>query len=147
MSERVHTVVIDFDGTLAPSAWPHFPDTLMPGAREAMQLLHGEGIKLTVNSARLNPHDPFTMQERDKATMRSEVMRMRDLLDREGLTFIDIWTMPGKPGATVYVDDRGLWYPGRPGSWAKTAQKILLRCGKEEAAFPPFDQEVALAGE
>lgn len=137
---KVHTVIVDFDGTLAPAVWPDFPTTLLPGAREAMKLLHAEGLKLTVFSARLNPYDPHLSIERPKHEVQQDLLNMRNLLDREGLRFMDIWTLPGKPSGTVYVDDRGLRFNGK---WNKTAEKILLYCGKEEAVFPAFDMEAA----
>jgi hypothetical protein len=136
------TVVLDLDGTLVENKWPDLGDW-MPGAIEAVKRLHYAGLKLVVFSARLSPYDPFTFEEREPMEVHSEIQRVRDLLDSADLYFVDIWTVPGKPGGFVYVDDRAERYHGRPGSWDKLAEKILVRAGREDAEFPAFDQEVA----
>lgn len=64
---------------------------------------------------------------------------MRDMLDRAGLGFIDIWTKEGKPGGSAYIDDKAERYSGRAKSWDKVTDKILLRLGKEEAVFPAMN--------
>lgn len=137
-----HTIVLDWDGTLVEGAWPGHGDW-MPGAIEACLNLHHAGLKLLVFSARLSPWDPFTFQARDPAFVATEYQIVRAKLDEAGLTFVDIWRKEGKPGGTVYVDDRAERYYARPGSWKALTLKLLMRCGVEEALFPAFDQEVA----
>jgi hypothetical protein len=112
----------------------------MPGAVAACLNLHSAGLKLVVFSARLSPYDPYTSLERDPAFVAAEYQQVRAKLDNAGLTFVDIWRKPGKPGATVYVDDRAERYHARPGSWKALTTKLLMRCGVEEALFPAFDQ-------
>jgi hypothetical protein len=68
--------------------------------------------------------------------MEGEVQWMRDMLDREGLTFVGIWTKEGKPGGSVYIDDKAERYGGRANSWDRVTEKVLLRLGKEDAVFP-----------
>lgn len=132
----VHTVIIDWDGTAVPSMWPERPTEFMPGFVKNMKRLHRAGIQLIIHSARLNPYDPWTRQLRDPLHMLGEEQWMRNMLDQAGLGFIGIYTRPGKPGGSVYVDDKAERYSGRPGSWDKVTDKILLRLGKEEAVFP-----------
>lgn len=139
---NVHTVVLDLDGTLVENAWPEIGDW-MPGAIAACQRLHAAGIRLVVFSARLSPYDPFSNAARDPALVAGEVQKVRAMLDDAGLTYIDIWTLPGKPGGSVYVDDKAERYTGTPRAWDRLTERILVRLGKEEAIFPAFDQEVA----
>lgn len=143
MSGPVHTAIVDWDGTAVPAMWPERATEFMPGFVEAMRRLHAEGVRLVIFSARLSPFDPFTSQERDPAVVAAEVQYVRAMLDRHGLTFVDIWTLPGKPGGSVYIDDRAERYNGCARCWKTLTDKVLLRLGKEEAVFPAFDQEVA----
>jgi hypothetical protein len=139
---NVHTVVLDWDGTLVTNEWPGM-GTWQPGAIQACQKLHAAGIRLVVFSARLSPWDPFTFIEREPAIVAEQVQIVRGMLDDAGLTYVDIWTLPGKPGGDVYVDDKAERYNGTPRAWDRLTEKILVRLGKEDAAFPAFDQEVA----
>src|SRR5581483_5669959 len=134
-----HTAIIDWDGTAVPAVWPEQPQEFMPGFVENMRRLHRAGIKLTIFSARLSPYDPWTSQRRDPAVIASEVLDVRNMLDRHGLTFIDIWTKEGKPGGSVYVDDKAERYNGCKKCWDTVTTKILTRLGKEEPTFPAFD--------
>jgi len=131
-----HTVIVDWDGTAVPSMWPEQPQEFMPGFVKNMNRLHKAGFRILIQSARLNPYDPFTGVERDQGIVATEVQYMRHLLDRHGLTYIDIWTRPGKASGSVYVDDKGERYGGRSRSWDKVTDKILLRLCGEEAVFP-----------
>lgn len=139
---KVHTVVLDLDGTLVDNAWPDLGDW-MPGAIEACRRMHAAGLRLVVFSARLSPFDPFTSAERDPAFVAMEYQKVRAKLDSAGLTYVDIWRLPGKPGGSVYVDDKAERYTGTARAWDRLTEKILVRLGKEEAAFPAFDQEIA----
>lgn len=115
----------------------------MPGAIQACRRLHEAGLRLVVFSARLSPYDPFTSSEREPGIVAGEYQKVRAMLDDAGLTFVDIWNLPGKPGGSVYVDDKAERYTGTERAWDRLTERILVRLGKEEAAFPPFDQEVA----
>lgn len=137
-----HTVVLDWDGTLVPAEWPGQPTELMPGALQSMFAMHRSGLALIVNSARLNPYDPFTSLERPPALVEAERRYIRDVLDSKGLPFINIWTLPGKPSGSLYVDDKAVRYTGRPGSWRAVTEKVFAILGKEEPVFPAFNLEV-----
>lgn len=139
-----HTIVLDFDGTLVPNSWPDRPTEFMPGAIEAVRRFHQAGFRQILFSARLSPYDPAGLP-RPAHIVATEVAYVRDLLDRFGLTYVDIWTLPGKPGGSVYIDDKAERYGGRPGSWDKLAEKVLTRLNAEEPDFPAFDMEVATA--
>lgn len=135
-SRRVHTGIIDWDGTAVPQVWPDQPQEFMPGFVDNMRRFHNAGIKLVIASARLSPYDPWTGTEREPSYVHGEVAYMRNLLDQHGLTFIDIWTRPGKPGGSFYIDDKCDRYPGRPGSWDRVTDRVLLRLDKIEPEFP-----------
>jgi len=124
------TIILDFDGTLVENKWPDIGDW-MPGAIKAVTRLHDAGFKLMVFSARLSPVDPFTHEDRNPADVITEIQRVRNKLDSAGLTYIDIWTKPGKPGGWLYIDDRGERYHGRATSWDKLTDKVLMRAGEE----------------
>lgn len=131
-----HTIVVDWDGTAVPAQWPDRPTTFMPGFVKAMRKFHREGCALLICSARISPYDPWTGRRRPRSHAQAEVQWMRHMLDSEGLTFIDIWTKEGKPGGSVYIDDKAERYGGRANSWDRVTEKVLLRLGKEEAVFP-----------
>jgi len=132
----VHTVVVDWDGTAVPPQWPERPTTFMPGFVKAMRKMHRAGFSLVIFSARISPWDPWTGMRRPKGHSKAEVQWIRGMLDREGLTFIQIWTKEGKPGGSVYIDDKAERYGGRVNSWDRVTEKVLLRLGKEDAVFP-----------
>lgn len=134
-----HTIILDWDGTLVPSAWPEQPMEFMPGAVEAVFRLHQAGFKLMVFSARMNPYDPWTSTRLDPAKVESEKRYIRAALDAKGLTFVDIWDKPGKPSGSAYVDDKGHRYTGRPGAWKAMANKLIIALGGEAPLFPAFD--------
>lgn len=136
----VHTAIIDWDGTAVKAMWPERPMEFMPGFVEAMNALHRAGIKLVIFSARLSPYDPWTSERRSPEIVANEVQYIRDLLDRHGLTFVDIWTKEGKPGGSVYVDDKAERYNGCRRCWDKVTAKILMRLTAEAPQFPAFDQ-------
>lgn len=145
MSTARHTVILDWDGTLVPQAWPERPTEFMPGAVEAVKAFHRAGFHMKVFTARLTPLNPWTGNPVPPAHVFEEKQYIRQTLDNAGLTYVDIWDKPGKPSGSVYVDDKGERYGGRPGSWDKLAQKILLRLGAEEAVFPIIEPEEAAA--
>lgn len=139
----VHQIIVDWDGTAVPPMWPERPTVFMPGFVESMNRLHAAGFKLVIASARLSPYDPWTSERRPQEIVDEEIAAMRALLDQHGLTFIDIWTKEGKPGGSVYIDDKAERYNGCNGCWRRLTDKILIRLGAEEAVFPAFNQEVA----
>lgn len=133
------TIIVDLDGTLISRKWPDMGDW-MPGATEAMRTFHQAGLHIKVFSCRLSPYTPYG-RPREPYEVATEVQKVRALLDNAGLTFVDIWTLPGKPSGAVYIDDKAERYGGRPGSWKAMTEKVLLRAGKEDEIYPIFDQE------
>lgn len=137
----VHTIVVDWDGTAVPSVWPDHATEFMPGFVKAMRRFHKEGFRLMILSARLSPWDPWTGRRRHPSHSATERAIMRDMLDRAGLSYIDIWTKEGKPGGSVYIDDKAERYGGHTKSWDAMITRVLARLGKEDAIFPAHDGE------
>lgn len=136
-----HTVILDWDGTMVPAEWPDRPTNFMPGAIAAAQAMHASGLKLVVHSARMNPYDPFTGQPIGPAKVRIEKDYIRNTLDGVGLTYIDIWDLPGKPSGSAYIDDKGYRYSGTKGAWKAVANAVIMHLTKQEAPFPAFPFE------
>lgn len=134
--DRAHTVILDFDGTLVPNDWPNRPRTFMPGAIEAVFALHRAGMHQTVQTARMNPYDPWTGRLLDPAKPATEKTYIRQLLDGQGLTFVDIWDKPGKASGSAYVDDKAYRYSGTAGAWKALANTLIMRLTAEEPPFP-----------
>jgi hypothetical protein len=138
----VHTLNVDWDGTAVPAMWPERPTEFMPRFAHNMRRAHAAGMKIQIWTARISPYDPWSGQRRDPNIVSSEIQYIRDMLDRHGLTFIDIWTRDGKPGGSAYIDDKAERYNGCDKCWDKLMDKLLVRLGKEEAVFPALPQEV-----
>lgn len=138
-----HTVCFDWDGTLVEARWPEMGDWML-GATQALRDFYAAGVKLVVFSARLNPYDPWTSVPRSAAEIAQIKFDMRDKLDSAGFHMVDIWTSPGKPGASVYIDDRAERYHGRPGSWKALTTKVLMRLGLDDPEFPEVEEHPSL---
>lgn len=139
----VHTIAVDWDGTAVPAMWPEKPTEFMPGFVEAMRRFHAAGMKIIIFTARISPYDPWTSERRPAEVTDAEIAYIRGMLDDHGLDFVDIWVKEGKPGASVYVDDKAERYHGCNGCWRRMTDKVMTRLGAEEAYFPAFNQAVA----
>lgn len=140
--EPKHVINVDWDGTAVPSEWPGRPTTFFPGFVEAMQRFRAAGHPVRIFTARINPIDPWTGETRPDAEVEDEIRYIRDTLDAAGLTFVEIYTKPGKPGGAVYIDDKAERYNPGAKSWVRLADKILLRLSGEEPVFPHIPEEV-----
>lgn len=134
-------IAIDFDGTLVRKAWPDIGEW-MPGAIDAMKELRKAGHHPYLYTARLAPTWPDGSR-RSLSDVLQDEDRVRRLMDASGLAWMDVWTGEGKPHWDLLVDDKALWYPGRPGSWKKLVPAILKRVGDEDS----FESIMAHAGE
>lgn len=138
MAKR-HIVVIDWDGTLVENKWPSMGDW-MPGAIEAVKRFHAAGMKVIVFSARLSPYW-FDGSERPTAEVEEAIAQVRAKLDEAGLHYVHIWTRPGKPPLSVFIDDKAERYHGTSNSWRRLTEKVLVRLGQEEALYQDWDWE------
>lgn len=116
------TVVVDWDGTCVPNAWPDRPTEWLPGAKEALRELLDAGFKVHIHSVRLheldiNMHEPNPSRDEDFRYVRS-------MLDEAGLHEVGIrWE--SKPPAVAYVDDRGVHFNGT--NWRAITDALLGR--------------------
>lgn len=140
--EPKHVINVDWDGTAVPSMWPERPTEFFPGFVDAMQRFHAAGHPVRIWTARINPIDPWTGVPRPAEDVAAEIQYIRDTLDAAGLTFVEIYNRPGKPGGAVYIDDKAERYNAGAKSWARLADKILLRLDGEEPIFPHIPEEV-----
>lgn len=137
-----HTINVDWDGTAVPAVWPERPTSFLPGFVEAMRRFRDAGHPVQIWTARINPLDPWSGERRPEADIKAEVQYIRDALDAARLNFISIYRGEGKPGGAVYIDDKAERYVYGRNSWARLADKILLRLDDEEPVFPYHSQEV-----
>jgi hypothetical protein len=131
-----HVINVDWDGTVVPAMWPERPTTLLPGAKDALTRFHNAGHPVRIWTARINPMDPWTGERRPAEAVEEEIRYIRITLDYNGLEFVEIYTAEGKPGGAVYIDDKAERYNPGAKSWARLADKILLRLDGEEPIFP-----------
>lgn len=136
-----HVHNVDWDGTAVPAAWPEQPEDFMPGFGDAMERFRVAGHAARIHTARINPMDPWTGKRRPDAQIQAEIAYIRQTLDKAGLTFVEIYTSDGKPGGSSYIDDKSERYNPGAKSWARLADKILLRLDGEEPLFPHIPQE------
>lgn len=141
MSKKVHTIAVDWDGTAVDAEWPKQPTEFRPGFVKAMRAFHDEGHALLIHTARLNPYDALTHRERPEYLVAAEYQYIRSMLDSHGLSFIGIWDKPGKPSASIYIDDKAERYNPSNNAWAAMQHRVLVRLGKTDAEFPAFALE------
>lgn len=123
-------VCVDLDGTLLTDSWPKLGDW-MPGAIQAMMAFHEAGCRIIVHTSRLNPFDMVTGHPKPAWAVATEIQHINFMLEIAGLTFVELWTKTGKPGADVYIDNKGERYNGKKKSWEKMVERVLMRFDKE----------------
>lgn len=133
-----HVHNVDWDGTAVPAAWPEQPTEFFPGFGDAMERLRVAGHVARIHTARINPMDPWTGQRRSQEAVDAEITYIRSVLDKAGLTFVEIYTADGKPGGSSYIDDKAVPFPGTPGpfTWSRIVDRLLVKLEKEPAVFP-----------
>lgn len=117
MSTRTKRVVLDFDGVLhddSEQVWEG-PTVIkgppVEGAARFVSWLEEQGYKPIVISARLcqNPYDEV-YEAGDPVAVTSA---MRRWLDKHGMEAAEIYNpVYGKPGADLYIDDKGYRFEG-----------------------------------
>jgi len=112
----------------------------MPGAIEAVKRFLREGYVVLVFSARLSPFN-IDGSERDKDELQASIDEVRQKLDSAGLASVGIWTKPGKPPLSVFIDDKAERYHGTSGAWRRLTEKVLVRLGAEEPFYPDWVEE------
>ena len=118
------TICVDWDGTLVEGKWPEHGDW-HEGAVEFLRIFQ-EKYHVVISTCRTNIIHP-SGDLRDPGSVFFEKQQIRNKLDAEGLTSVELWDYelkPYKPYAIAYIDDRAVKYPGRPGSWKALVERI-----------------------
>lgn len=133
-------IAVDFDGTLVTKKWPEIGEWF-PGAVAAMLQLREDGHHVFLYSSRLNPCWPDG-RKRDPMEYLAELDRVSAFLASAGLGWMEIFTdiEQGKPHWDLLIDDKALFFPGRPGSWSKILPVVLRRVGDEDSFEAIMDE-------
>lgn len=111
-----HTILVDFDGTLAPFAWPKKPGPPFPGVVQALQRLRDSGFHIVIFTARL--WKGWDIKYRQK-----QITEMLDWLAENKVPFDEV-TGEKRP-ALWMIDDRALGVPTTEFGWRVLASHIL----------------------
>jgi hypothetical protein len=93
-------IAVDFDHTIRDTG---FTDEPLPGARDAMALIHENGHKIMIFSCNDKDHIEQWMRNHD-------------------IWFDAIWDGKGKVVAAAYIDDRGVAFRG---DWQQSVEEAL----------------------
>jgi len=108
---RKPTIIVDWDGTCVPSAWPERPTEWLFGARTALRAFLTMGYKVKIWTVRTHSSN-FAFDgpnlERD-----NDIAYIRGMLDEAGFEDIEI-ELTDKAPADFYVDDRGVRHTNWP---------------------------------
>ena len=102
-------IAVDFDGTLCDMAFPEI-GAIKKDAREALTLFKTLGFKIIIWSCRTCHWDyEIYGGDREQPTLeRDRVKAMAEWLDANAIPYDEIDDgSKGKPGADLYVDDKG----------------------------------------
>jgi hypothetical protein len=114
------TVVVDWDGTCVPSAWPDRPTEWLPGAEKAINDLLDYGLVVQIHSTRLHAFEGD--YKTPNTTRKEDYDYIRKMLDTAGFTSVGI-IEDSKPGAVAYVDDKAIRYEG---DWQAVVDQITM---------------------
>ena len=122
LASRPPTIIVDWDGTCVPSAWPEKPEEWLPGAKEGLRALVDAGYRVRIHSARTHMMGVDYGEPNDDRE--DSIAYIRKMLDDAGLFEVEIITdeFENKPGAIAYVDDRGLTFTGN--NWNRIVATI-----------------------
>lgn len=103
---------MDWDGTCVGNGFGHsaYPEMgeWLPGAAHALRYLQDKGYELVIFTTRLAHTEIDEVTPLPIPVWDREYQTIRAMLDAEGLTRVDIWTKPWKPGAKYYIDDKAI---------------------------------------
>jgi len=138
---RKPTVIIDWDGTCVPSAWPERPRKWLFGARVAIRHFLAMGYEVKVHTVRTHSSN-FTFdgpnEDRD-----DDIAYIRDMLDGEGLYDVGI-VLDDKPPAIFYIDDRAIRFEGNWGSVIEKVNEVHNAGEETKGDITDVAQEVAV---
>ena len=135
MDHNAKTVVLDLDGVIVDTA--EYGDTsmtwneryrsaaLIPGARDAMEDLKSEGIRVIIHTAR----------QSSEASVTSAWLEEHQITRGKHYDYL----IYNKPLGDVYVDDRAMRFSNCTGGWDTFLEYLLAQVGGEE----PVDRRAA----
>jgi hypothetical protein len=105
------TIAVDFDGVLYTGPWegsaaPLYPEKIMKGAKEAMEIL-SQKFRLIIFSAR-----SYTGKTVFGDTDVGRPDKIEALLREHSIPFDEVVTFPGKISADIYLDDKAVCFTG-----------------------------------
>lgn len=110
-------IALDYDGTVVSNAWPEH-GTPQPGAAKVLKKLSNE-FDLIIHTCRIAPVD-MDGSRRTGTEVAKEITAIHNKLKKMGLPWLPIHQDPWKPGADLYLDDKGMHHQ----NWSKTEQMI-----------------------
>lgn len=109
LQARKPCVVVDWDGTCVPNAWPERPYEWLPGAEAALHALLAAGYEVKIHSTRLHE---FDVNYTDPNPGRDEeIDYIKTMLHSACLDGVVI-AFESKPPAEFYVDDKAVRFTG-----------------------------------
>jgi hypothetical protein len=121
--ERRPTIALDYDGTIVSNAWPEHGDPEPNAARNIKHLL--KTFDIIIHTSRIAPVD-MEGSFRTGTQVAKEITAIHNKLRKMGLPWLPIHQLPWKPGADLYLDDKGMHYNG---NWDETLGEIVERFG------------------
>jgi hypothetical protein len=118
------TIAVDFDGTLCDHQFPEI-GAVKPGARAGLALFRRMGYRVVINTCRTCSHhcDIFGGHPGEPALERPRVQEMIAFLDAQGMEYDEVDDgSRGKVLASVYIDDRGVFYED---NWERIAAWVV----------------------
>lgn len=103
MASRGKSIAVDLDKTLAEyDGWKGMENIGKPydGARKFVRALRKRGFKVIIHTCRINP--------KNNADNVDGVAIVSRWLNTHGIEVDEIWSRPGKPIASAYVDDKAV---------------------------------------
>lgn len=115
---RRPTIIVDWDGTCVPSAWPERPKRWLPGAKAALRHFLSLGYDVKIHTVRTHSSAfDFSGPNPDRE---ADLAYIREMLDTAGLRGVDI-VLDDKPPAVFYIDDRAVRFDG---SWLEVINDV-----------------------
>jgi len=115
-SDHPRSIAVDLDGViLTYDHWRgvhHFGDP-MPGVVDALNALMAKGYNVIINTVRTNT-------EANRLPLGELVSILENGLKDKGIPYTSIWSKPGKPLASYYIDDKAIKFS----SWDKALQDV-----------------------
>lgn len=115
------TIALDFDGTVYGGPWTRADECTgepIDGAIDWVRKQLAAGCRIIIHTCRLTaPYEgaPFQSADHLDPLRTAAVIRgwfLEHGLSQQEVDKLDMWTRPGKPWAQVYLDDKGVRFPG-----------------------------------